>query len=667
MRSKPVRHATRPHGWAIVLVLTFALCVVPVIDAQEPSPIEVQLAAPGGVPAGSVFEVSIAYDAIDLNAGADLNYNVFGPCRIVERDPEPPDPIVNTWVPRQGTAQGTIRLRIQVEGGSEGQVIHHQVEVRWGTKVRVTQAVTEIRPVPPTPTPTPTALPAAPLPPSQPTPSPSPTSTAQPISSARLVRIAFVAEDKTPSTDATANQEIRLRVEYTSTVELKDVGLRLWFDPDVVNLYGARPEGDGGYTIELSTLAADSEGADAIAFELEGRIRPHDNAGATYDLQAQAELVVPAHVELLSPRVQSSESISVAQPLMVDIQATTDVDVVRVGGSFIVHATCVNRGDVPVRNLVLRLEGLPAMFSVTPLEQAIDVLPAQAGVERRLFAVRTPAGIETEAGFKLVALLDEVVIESRPLRIVASAPLPLQLEVTVHPTTLYAGETARVNARITNPGRLPVQGVTARVIDTAGNLGVVIQDVGDIPPRASRELIFAIAVPPEFLLDAVSLLVVETISADGTTSRSEPQQVSVACVPRLAISAQAPAGQLAGGQSVQVIVVLRNESPCVAREARVSLEGLPPDFVPPPEQRVVELAPGSARHLTFNVLIPQGYQGSAAFTARATCSAHAEAASAPLTLVVRGVPAAFAVVFGVLVLAAVGAIMTGIALYFRNR
>ena len=86
-------------GVLFVLVILGGLCVPALSAQQEPSPISVELSVPAEAGPGSIVELVVRYDAVDLNAGADLNYNVFGPAHVLRRSPEPPNPIANTWYP----------------------------------------------------------------------------------------------------------------------------------------------------------------------------------------------------------------------------------------------------------------------------------------------------------------------------------------------------------------------------------------------------------------------------------------------------------------------------------------------------------------------------------------------------------------------------------------
>jgi hypothetical protein len=126
---------------------------------EEPGPIEIELVVPPQAGPGTMIDVLIQYDAVDIKAGADINYNFLGPGRIWTRDPEPPNPIVNTWKPTWSDPKGTIKIQLLIDEGTDGQAIQHMVEVRWGPKNRKFGATTQIKYVPPTATPTVTPRP----------------------------------------------------------------------------------------------------------------------------------------------------------------------------------------------------------------------------------------------------------------------------------------------------------------------------------------------------------------------------------------------------------------------------------------------------------------------------------------------------------------------------
>ena len=85
-------------------------------------------------------------------------------------------------------------------------------------------------------------------------------------------------------------------------------------------------------------------------------------------------------------------------------------------------------------------------------------------------------------------------------------------------------------------------------------------------------------------------------------------------------------------------------------------------------EQVVELAPGEARHLTFNLSVPDGYpQGDVSFSVSASDSLGTQVRAAPETFAVGGVSTLFTVVFGLFVLLAIAAIVVGFVLYSRQR
>jgi uncharacterized membrane protein len=232
---------------------------------------------------------------------------------------------------------------------------------------------------------------------------------------------------------------------------------------------------------------------------------------------------------------------------------------------------------------------------------------------------------------------------------------------------VYAGDTVYVDASATNNSQFEASGVTARLIDVSGNLGVLVQDVGDIPAGESREWVFVVRVPDDFPIDTEAVLVVQTISDDGITSQSVEIKLAVACKPRLETLVEPPSGRLRGGDSVQAIAMVKNTGQCTARDVSVSLVGLPDSFAQPPAQRIIELAPDHARYLTFNVLIPQGYRGGVSLIAETTTGQRAGGQSAPIKVSVGGLSPAIAIIFGLLILVIAVTGVAGLVLYFRSK
>ncbi len=343
------------------------------------------------------------------------------------------------------------------------------------------------------------------------------------------------------------------------------------------------------------------------------------------------------------------------------------MDLIGAGGNVIVHALCENLGDVPLRGVRLQVSRLPQGFSVSPGEQMIDQVAADGGVEKRLLTIRTPEDYDGSVTFHLVATTSETVFESEPVTVGVVAPLPLSLQASASASTVYAGEAVYINVSASNEGRPAAKGVTARLIDVTGNLGVLVQDVGDIGSGESREWVFVVDIPDDFPADVVSSLAVQTVSQDGMTSQTAPISITVVCRPRFEVFVEPLAGRLRGGQSLEAVVLLKNVGQCVAHDISLSLKGLPAAFAQPPEQQVVELAPGGTRYVTFNILIPQAYQGTPSFVIVVADSVGSQTQSLPSSFVVGGVSVVFTVVFGLLALVAVGAMVAGVVLYLRQR
>jgi hypothetical protein len=642
----------------LVLLFTNGLAIA---QGQESSPIQVDIVAPQQANPGAIFEVSIQYDATDLNAGADLNYNVFGPCHIWRRDPEPPNPIVNTWLPTRDTARGTIKIQIAVDEGTDGQFIQHQVQVRWGSKSRTFSAQTEIKYVPPTPTMTPTRG-STPQP--QPT-RPSATPTRSPLPILKLLDVGLLDSEGTRMQSAETNQSFVLDILYTSSDALRDMEVLVRFDPDVVNLEGF-PHTDEGYVIDLAELPAALETTSLSKPLIQGRIRPYPEGGATYELRAIAQFRAKAPVEFVLPNAVASDAIPVRQVLLVNVQASVDATTARTGSSIIVHAICENPGSISIRGLVLHLTGFPAGFSVSPDDQAVELLSAGAS-EQRLFTVHTPASFEGQVSFRAVATLDTAIIESKPVDVLMASPVPLELDISTTASTVYAGQSLLVESKCINNSSFTYKDVTAKLVDTSGNLGTLFQEIGDIAPGVSKDLVFVVDIPPDFPVDAFSTLAVQTVSEDGSLSESDSLPITIVCVSDFEVLVQPPVGRLQAGQSLEVVATVRNISQCTARDLFVSIEGLPENFTVPPAQKIVELAPGDSRYLSFSTQIPQGYRGTGNLTARLSHSGGSKIDSQAAVFSVGGVSMVFTIVFGILVVLSVAAVVVGTVLYVKHR
>ena len=629
---------------------------------QESSPIEVDLVVPQQAGPGKIIDVLIRYDVADPNASAVLNYNLSGPAHIRTRTPEPPNPIVNSWGPQFSPAQGTIKVQVQIDDGTDGQKLQHMVEIKWGTKYAKFHAETQIKYVPPTLTPAPTARPRP-----QPTqPAPTPVQSILNLTAGTLIG---QGAETVPLIALEANQVMGLDVAYTSSGNLENATLVVRFEPDVVNLDGLERTGDG-YTLVLSDLPAAPDGASIPGSPFWGRVRPFPDGEQVYKLRAIVEIQLPEGAASNVPGAIETEPVEVSQRSELTVHADVDNDTVKAGGSVIVHAICDNLGQVTVRGVRLRLEGLPDGFAVQPADQVIDSIPADGGSRERLFTIRTPEGREERATFKIVATLGEgeTVVESEPVSIEVASPVPLAVDVSAYRSAVRAGGAAYFSATVRNEGQFAAPDVTARLIDTTGNLGVLLQSVGDIAPGETHDLVFVVEIPTDFPADVVSSIILQTISADGSTSESLPLSLTVACVPSFELSVQPPAGTLEGGQSAETVVVVRNSSQCTARDVSLLVIGLPDSFGTAPAQRIVELRPGETRHVTFNLLVPDGYaQGDTSFAVTATDSLGTETRSGPATFAVGGVSTLFTVVFGLLAVVAVAAVVFGLASFFKQR
>jgi uncharacterized membrane protein len=358
--------------------------------------------------------------------------------------------------------------------------------------------------------------------------------------------------------------------------------------------------------------------------------------------------------------------VEVRQDVSVKLSATTEADAIRAGESFVVHAWVENPGSVPAHQVRLSLSGLPAEFVVTPSEQTIDQIPANGGGVDKVFTVRSAQEADGALDFHVTALLGETVLESEPLHLNVHAPKPLSLVTAASSEAVYAGSALYIDVSATNDSLFDASGVSAKLIDVSGSLGVLVQEVGDIAAGDSRGWVFVVQVPDDFPADTMATFVVQTVSQDGITSQSPEVEISVACRPELMVLAEPPTGRLRGGDSAEVIVLVKNVSQCLARNVSISLAGLPAPFVQPPDQLVPELASGDARYVTFNILIPPRYRGEAPVLAKASTEQGAESQSPVVQVAAGGISPVIAVVFGVLILLVAIAGVMGAVLYLRK-
>ena len=244
-----VRPSRRQLAALAIVVLFLVATYVVYAQDEEPSPIELTIKIPQQVAPGQVLDVVVDYDVVDRNAGAILNYNLSGPGRIWTRSPEPPNPIANTWGPKFDPLKGTIKIQVRADDNADGQVLKHEIEVKWGYKYKKYIIETKIKYVPPTPTPTSTPRPR----PGPTKPAPTPTKPVLNLTEARFVE----AENPAAAAqEAQANQPISLVVKYTSSADMDDVEVYVRFEPDLVNLVGVEPADDGGYLLPISSLLA---------------------------------------------------------------------------------------------------------------------------------------------------------------------------------------------------------------------------------------------------------------------------------------------------------------------------------------------------------------------------------------------------------------------------
>lgn len=660
MIDRPIRGCT-----VIAILIALLVAATPTLvvwaQAEEPSPIEVQIVAPQQAGPGQIIDVVIDYDAVDLNAGAILNFNLSGPGHVWKRMPEPPNPVVNTWGPTFEPAQGKITVQVRIDEGTDGQKLRYEVEIKWAHKWRKYVSETDIKFVPPTPTPTPRPRP-------QPQPTQAPPTPVSPTVNLTGARFVSTESGQEPITAAEASQTIGLDVQYSSSGDLQNATLVLRLEPDYVEMEGMERV-DSSYRLDIPNLPAAPGGASLPGAPFRGRVRPYADGGPEYSLMAFVELQVPQDTTSNVPGSVEVSPLEVSQRTLVTIRAEVESEVVKSGGSLIVHAVSENLGEATVSNLILQVHGLPPSFVVQPDNQVVDQLPVDGGVRERLFTIRAPLDEEGQFSFKVVGTLDEGVtaIESEPIGVQVASPVPLALRVAADRSAVRAGGSVYFDVTGTNEGQFVASNVTARLIDTEGNLGVLLQEVGDIGPGESREMVFVVTIPEDFPADVESALVVQTISEDGTISESPPIALAVACVPSFELIVQPPVGKLRDGEAAEAVVVVRNTSQCKARDVSLVVHGLPETFTVPPEGMIAELSPGESRHVAFSMQIPDRHPpGEVPFTVIARESLGTVTQSLPAALSVRGVSALFTIVFGVLTVLAIAAIVYGLASFLRQ-
>jgi uncharacterized membrane protein len=350
-----------------------------------------------------------------------------------------------------------------------------------------------------------------------------------------------------------------------------------------------------------------------------------------------------------------------------DVQANLEASRVRAGGSLIVRVVCRNHGSTAVGPVRLSLASLPAGFVVSPAEQTISQLADRSDAQERLFTVHTPDSYVGSVSLGAVARLGDTTIESPGMSAEMLAPMRLALTATADKSTVQSGDSLHLTVHITNPGSTNVEAITAKIIDSAQHLDAPVQDVGDLGPGASRDIVFALQVPRDLPGDRASVLVVEAVSGDGTISQSDPLTVPVICRPQYEVLVQPLASGLRSGQSFEVTCLIRNASQCTARDLFAAVENLPPGFAAPVAQKIPELAPGAARQVVFSLLVPAEYIGEGTLEVAVTDGGGHSGRSEPTGLSVGALPTLSIIAFGLLVVLAVSMVVAGAVLYFRER
>jgi len=480
----------------------------------------------------------------------------------------------------------------------------------------------------------------------------------------QLESVVLVDDEAGLLDEAVANQAVFLQATYSSSADLQDVRVEIRFEPAVVQLEGLEAE-NGVYWINKPVLAA-AQGGDLLE-SVSGQIGSFADGGQEYTLRAFVRIVPPEESVEQLPEEVGSEPVQVSQSTDLSVRTSVDAESVRAGGSFVAHVVVENQGSMPARQVRIKLTGLPEGFVATPDAQEIAVVAAEGGSERRLITVRTAEDYNGPVVVRVVASVGDLTVLAVPVTLESKAPVPLRLTAESSAPAVYAGEAVYIRVSAENIGSFPAEDVTARLIDAAGTLGVLVEDVGEIPEGGAAEWVFVVDIPEAFPTDAEAMLVVQTVSADGLVSESSYLPLSIACRPHLEVYGEPPLGQIVGGQAVETIVLVKNTGPCVAREVVVGIDGLPGAFTRPPDQEIAELPAGGIRYLLFNLLVPQAFRGETGFYARAEESTGGQAQSEPAGFTVGGMSIVWSVVLGVLALLAIVAIVVGTVLYMRAR
>ncbi len=670
----------QPQLWRRAKIMALPICLIlvsllpiselPAAQAQEPSPIEIELVAPEQAAPGQVILVLIKYNAVDMNANADMNYNLVGPAHVATRIPEPPNPAFNAWHPTE-TGPGVIRMEIVVHDDAAGQSLTHQVEVKWGPKYRKFEAKTAIQHAPPTPTPTstprPTSKPAQTPPPAATSTPPSPPNVgpdATPVSGTlQLTSLSFAGSDGRTIQNARTNQDVALALSYQSNVLLENVALHIRFDPNVINL------GQGWYTgqeyvLALAELPAAPNGASLFPMPIWGHIRPHLPGGGEYPLYAVARIEVSANSPVQITQQVVTQTLRIAQTSLLEVQVSAETTQAQSGSSVILHVTCVNGDPVPATGIQLKVAGLPEGFTVSPEVQIIDAVAENGGSVEHLFTVRIPDAYVGTAILQAIAAREPLTetIQSAPLYIQVAAPAHFALDMTLDKSAARAGETLYANVTCQNTGQIAAQDVKVRLVDTAGGLAVQQQDLGSLAAGESKKMAFVVQIPQDFAAAQIVLLA-EATAADGTAGQSQPAPVSVTCIPVANVSIVSAPSSAQEGQPFDVIVRIDNVSLCNIKDVSVSLINLPGA---PPAQIIAELPAGASRHALFTIPTSRG-QKQVSLSAQIGYGEGNRAESQPVTVAVGGVSTVLIVIFVLLVLVSIVAIIVGVALYLRNK
>ena len=172
--------------------------------------------------------------------------------------------------------------------------------------------------------------------------------------------------------------------------------------------------------------------------------------------------------------------------------------------------------------------------------------------------------------------------------------------------------------------------------------------------------------PPDFPVDAVSLLRAQVVSLAGALAEAAPLSVRVTCVPEFEVSLRSPGTRVESGDPVEFTASVRNVSQCTASNIRLSLDGLPEGFPVPPDQEVEALPAGAVQNLPFVSTVPDGYRGNVTAVVHLSDRLGTNLWSEPSDLAVGALSPWLIAGFGLLGALALAAAVAGFVLFLRQ-